>query len=284
MEFATAELELAQALTDQVVGAVGEPVLAALLLGKAAQAERARRGTGARRGQPDDARARRLAAARDLVTILGNLIDNAVDAVAGTAAAPRAGPRSTVTAAPTGRRAAAAGRRHRRRGRPGRRRAGVPARLDHQGRPRRRARAASGLALVGAAVTLGRGSDAAARRARCARVPRCGCTARGSGVVIRVLVVEDDPVAADAHQLYVGRVPGFEVVGGAHRRRSRCGRWTAAGSTCCCSTSTCRTGTGCSCCAAAGGRPPRRRDRGDVGARPGGGAGGRVARASCSTC
>ena len=38
MEFATAELELAQALTDQVVGAVDEPVLAALLLGKAAQA------------------------------------------------------------------------------------------------------------------------------------------------------------------------------------------------------------------------------------------------------
>ncbi|MEU7279462.1 response regulator [Streptomyces sp. NPDC045431] len=35
---------------------------------------------------------------------------------------------------------------------------------------------------------------------------------------IRVLVVEDDPVAADAHALYVGRVPGFEVVGVAHTR------------------------------------------------------------------
>lgn len=35
---------------------------------------------------------------------------------------------------------------------------------------------------------------------------------------IRVLVVEDDPVAADAHQLYVGRVPGFEVAGVAHSR------------------------------------------------------------------
>src|SRR5690606_21099148 len=33
VDFATAELELAQALTDQVVAAVGEPVLAALLLG-----------------------------------------------------------------------------------------------------------------------------------------------------------------------------------------------------------------------------------------------------------
>jgi response regulator of citrate/malate metabolism len=29
--------------------------------------------------------------------------------------------------------------------------------------------------------------------------------------VIRVLVVEDDPVAADAHRMYVERLPGFEV-------------------------------------------------------------------------
>ncbi|MFJ6940753.1 response regulator [Streptomyces sp. NPDC101132] len=33
---------------------------------------------------------------------------------------------------------------------------------------------------------------------------------------VRVLVVEDDPVAADAHALYVGRVPGFEVAGVCH--------------------------------------------------------------------
>src|SRR2546427_5244024 len=33
------------------------------------------------------------------------------------------------------------------------------------------------------------------------------------GRVIRVLVVEDDHVAADAHRLYVERVPGFVVVG-----------------------------------------------------------------------
>ncbi len=31
--------------------------------------------------------------------------------------------------------------------------------------------------------------------------------------MIRVLVVEDDPVAAEAHETYVGRVPGFEVAG-----------------------------------------------------------------------
>ncbi|GAB2826780.1 response regulator [Streptomyces chlorus] len=40
---------------------------------------------------------------------------------------------------------------------------------------------------------------------------------------IRVLVVEDDPVAADAHVMYVGRVPGFVAAGkaatGAEARR-----------------------------------------------------------------
>ncbi|MEU2511533.1 response regulator [Streptomyces syringium] len=35
---------------------------------------------------------------------------------------------------------------------------------------------------------------------------------------IRVLVVEDDPLAADAHALYVGRVPGFTVAGVVHSR------------------------------------------------------------------
>ncbi|MFI2645636.1 response regulator [Streptomyces sp. NPDC018610] len=36
------------------------------------------------------------------------------------------------------------------------------------------------------------------------------------GAPIRVLVVEDDPVAADAHVMYVDRVPGFVAVGKAH--------------------------------------------------------------------
>jgi response regulator of citrate/malate metabolism len=36
--------------------------------------------------------------------------------------------------------------------------------------------------------------------------------------MIRVLVVEDDRVAADAHELYVGRVPGFTVAAKAHSR------------------------------------------------------------------
>jgi response regulator of citrate/malate metabolism len=33
---------------------------------------------------------------------------------------------------------------------------------------------------------------------------------------VRVLVVEDEPLAAEAHATYVGRVPGFEVAGVAH--------------------------------------------------------------------
>ncbi|MEU5714321.1 sensor histidine kinase [Streptomyces sp. NPDC020403] len=81
VEFATAELELAQVLTDRVVGAVGEPVLAALLLGKAAQANE--RGVELALGEDsliDDGALPCSLVPRDLVTILGNLIDNAVEA------------------------------------------------------------------------------------------------------------------------------------------------------------------------------------------------------------
>lgn len=92
--FATAELELAQALTDQVVAAVGEPVLAALLLGKTAQAnERGVELVVSPDSRLDDGLLPAELSARDLVTILGNLIDNAVDAAQGSA-----GARVTVTA------------------------------------------------------------------------------------------------------------------------------------------------------------------------------------------
>jgi sensor histidine kinase regulating citrate/malate metabolism len=81
VDFATTELEVAQRLTDQVVGAVGDPVVAALLLGKSAEA--AERGVDLTvTGQlPVDAGV----PARDLVTVLGNLVDNALDAVSGAA-------------------------------------------------------------------------------------------------------------------------------------------------------------------------------------------------------
>lgn len=110
--FATAELETAQRLTDRVVGAVAEPVLAALLLGKTTEAgERGVELTVTADTAfdaapvPDKASVASGASgvsealggieARDLVTILGNLIDNAVDAAAeGAAERP---PRVAVT-------------------------------------------------------------------------------------------------------------------------------------------------------------------------------------------
>ncbi|MFC9284291.1 ATP-binding protein [Streptomyces collinus] len=94
VDFATAELELAQALTDQVVAAVSEPVLAALLLGKTAQAnERGVELVVSPDSRLDDGLLPAELSARDLVTVLGNLIDNAVDAAQGSV-----GARVTVTA------------------------------------------------------------------------------------------------------------------------------------------------------------------------------------------
>ena len=79
VEFATEELQVAQLLADRVVGAADDPVVAALLLGKSAEA--AERGielevTGSMPDVGDLSR-------RDLVTVLGNLVDNAFDAVGG---------------------------------------------------------------------------------------------------------------------------------------------------------------------------------------------------------
>jgi two-component system CitB family sensor kinase len=78
LAFATDELQLSQRLTDRFVGAVAEPTLTALLLGKAAQASE--RGIDFRIAEdavwPQD-----VAPVRDVVTIVGNLIDNAFDAV-----------------------------------------------------------------------------------------------------------------------------------------------------------------------------------------------------------
>jgi sensor histidine kinase regulating citrate/malate metabolism len=77
VEFATAELASAQRLTDRVVDAIGEPVLAALLLGKTAIAHE--------RGvlldiDPGTAVGPIGIPGGDLVTIVGNLLDNAIDA------------------------------------------------------------------------------------------------------------------------------------------------------------------------------------------------------------
>jgi two-component system CitB family sensor kinase len=88
IQLATAELAVAQQLTDQVVGAVEEPALAALLLGKSAQAgER-----GVELTIDGESRlAGSLLRGRDLITVVGNLIDNALEAVAETPMPRRVG-------------------------------------------------------------------------------------------------------------------------------------------------------------------------------------------------
>jgi two-component system CitB family sensor kinase len=79
LQFAASELAVAQQLTDRLVGTIDEPALAALLLGKVAQ--------GSERGvelvvAEDTELPPGVADPRDLVTIVGNLLDNAVDAAA----------------------------------------------------------------------------------------------------------------------------------------------------------------------------------------------------------
>jgi two-component system CitB family sensor kinase len=83
VSFATAELAVAQRLTDRIFAAVEEPVLAALLLGKTAEASE----RGVELVVAEDVNVPEgVVDGRDLVTIVGNLVDNAVDAAA--AAAP----------------------------------------------------------------------------------------------------------------------------------------------------------------------------------------------------
>jgi len=83
VDFATAELELSQALIDRMLTTTADPALAALLLGKASQA--------AERGieltvSPDTALdSTAPLTAHESVTLVGNLIDNALDAAAQTA-------------------------------------------------------------------------------------------------------------------------------------------------------------------------------------------------------
>ena len=77
VDFATAELASAQRLTDRVVDAVEPPVLAALLLGKSATAHE----RGVRLEiDPGTAVGETGVPSGELVTIVGNLLDNAIDA------------------------------------------------------------------------------------------------------------------------------------------------------------------------------------------------------------
>jgi sensor histidine kinase regulating citrate/malate metabolism len=81
VQFATNELELSQQLVDRLSNAVSEPALVALLLGKAAQADE----RGIELTITEDTHLPSNAddvplTGQEMVTVLGNLIDNAMDA------------------------------------------------------------------------------------------------------------------------------------------------------------------------------------------------------------
>jgi sensor histidine kinase regulating citrate/malate metabolism len=81
VKFATDELELSQQLVDRLSSAVGEPALVALLLGKTAQADE----RGIELTVTEDTHLPSNAdevplTGQEMVTVLGNLIDNAMDA------------------------------------------------------------------------------------------------------------------------------------------------------------------------------------------------------------
>ncbi|MDX6432896.1 MAG: two-component system, CitB family, sensor kinase [Streptosporangiaceae bacterium] len=75
--FATAELAAAQQLTDRLLAAIAEPVLAALLLGKGSEANE----RGVEFLVTEDTEVVKVGVdSRDLVTLVGNLVDNAIEA------------------------------------------------------------------------------------------------------------------------------------------------------------------------------------------------------------
>jgi sensor histidine kinase regulating citrate/malate metabolism len=82
LDFATEELQVNQLLADQVVGAIDEPVLAALVLGKTSQAQE--RGVRLRVSVASTSIRPNVNPA-DLVTIVGNLLDNAIEEAADSA-------------------------------------------------------------------------------------------------------------------------------------------------------------------------------------------------------
>jgi PAS domain S-box-containing protein len=94
LRFAVAELETAQGLADRVLAGVDNPAVAALLLAKSAQ--------GAERGieltiRPGSFLPPGVAPDAELVTIVGNLVDNAFDVLSGESAAD--GPRRVEVSA-----------------------------------------------------------------------------------------------------------------------------------------------------------------------------------------
>jgi sensor histidine kinase regulating citrate/malate metabolism len=82
LDFATRDLELSQRLTDDVVSSIEEPVLGALIMGKVAEARERGVELDLNSSNTGGSTAVSGLAVQDLVAILGNLLDNAIDAAA----------------------------------------------------------------------------------------------------------------------------------------------------------------------------------------------------------
>ena len=159
------------------------------------------------------------ALSRDLTTVVGNLVDNALDA----AARPRraTGPRVEVLLVERRRRRRRHGDATAGPGVPDAER-GLPAGLVHQERPGEDGGRGFGLALT-RLVCRRRGGDVTVQQRRRRRVHRHparraapAASSRRSHGVIEVLVVDDDFMVARIHTGFVERTPGFTVTGVAH--------------------------------------------------------------------
>ena len=189
----------------------------------------------------------------DAVTIIGNLLENAFDAVARLApgAPARAAERSSTTARTLTIRVADRG-------------AGVRTSSAATGARR----LDQGRATPGVGPRAGPRRRRGGRRHALRRIRRAAEYVHGvdpDGEVLemaawRTVIVEDSPAVADVHRRLVALVPGFVIAGerGAPApRRGASSRCTAR--TCCCSTSGSPTATGSRCCARCAARATRSR-------------------------
>ena len=209
VRFATDELELSQRLVDRLSHDVGEPALVALLLGKSAQADE--RGIALTITEdtylPSDADDVPLSP-QEMITVLGNLIDNAMDAcdredpwVEVSVSLQDHALLMRVADSGTGMDAAEFDQGH-------------AARVLDQGRARART------ARVGPG-SGGAGDTTPRRRADRGRDLRVGRhrVRTGAGRMISVLIVEDDRLIAEAHRTYLARLEGFSAIAVVHTAR-----------------------------------------------------------------
>ncbi len=228
MEFVTEVVGVHRATAEQVTEKVQDPLLAALLVGKTTVA--AERGVSLRLA-PGTLLPDRVVDPRGLVTVVGNLVDNATDAAAGSDGARievglRTEGRTVVLevrdsgpGVPQDQHASIFTEGWSTKRRPGARQTRARA------RPRKTARGAPGRQCDG--VRGGRrrrgvhgrpsGGAGGARRGipgRCAAPHASGDDGRAA--VIEVLIVDDDVRVAQINAAYVAKVPGFRVAAQAH--------------------------------------------------------------------